>query len=116
MNPRRMEAEVVRDNVLHLAGNLDPTVGGPDLDPEAGMSSHRRSLYFRHAKEKRMTFLRLFDSANVNSCYRRNGQRDAPASPRAGEQPIDARAGSRACRQTLVERNGVGTRLRRRGV
>ena len=71
MNPRRMEAEVVRDNVLYVAGSLDPTPCGPDLDPAGGLTSHRRSLYFRHAKEKRMTFLRLFDSANVNSCYRR---------------------------------------------
>src|SRR5262249_22094060 len=72
MNPRRMEAELVRDNVLHVAGNLDPTMGGPDLAPEAGQTSRRRSLYFRHAKEKRMTFLQLFDSANVIACYRRS--------------------------------------------
>jgi hypothetical protein len=72
LNPRRMEAELVRDNLLHLAGNLDPTMGGPDLAPEAGQTSRRRSVYFRHAKEKRMTFLQLFDSANVISCYRRS--------------------------------------------
>ena len=57
---------------LHVAGNLDQTVGGPDLDPETGLKSPRRSLYFRHAKEKRVTFLRLFDSPNVLSCYRRS--------------------------------------------
>ena len=72
MNPRRMEAEAVRDNLLRVAGNLDPTLGGPDLDPETGLTSPRRSLYFRHAKEKRVTFLRLFDSSNVQSCYRRS--------------------------------------------
>jgi mono/diheme cytochrome c family protein len=71
MNPRRMEAEAVRDNLLRVAGNLDLTVGGPDLDPETGLTSSRRSLYFRHAKEKRVTFLRVFDSSNVQSCYRR---------------------------------------------
>jgi hypothetical protein len=47
-------------------------LGGPDLDPETGLTSPRRSLYFRHAKEKRVTFLRLFDSSNVQSCYRRS--------------------------------------------
>jgi hypothetical protein len=62
----------VRDNVLKVAGSLDSTLGGPDLDPETGLTSRRRSLYFRHAKEKRVTFLRLFDSANVLSCYRRS--------------------------------------------
>jgi hypothetical protein len=72
MNPKRMEAEAVRDNVLHVAGSLDQTVGGPDLDPETGLKSPRRSLYFRHAKEKRVVFLRLFDSPNVLSCYRRS--------------------------------------------
>ena len=39
MNPRRMEAEAVRDNVLHVAGSLDRTIGGPDLDPELGLKS-----------------------------------------------------------------------------
>ena len=72
MNPRRMEAEAVRDNLLRVSGNLDPTLGGPDLDPETGLTSRRRSLYFRHAKEKRVTFLKLFDSSNVQSCYRRS--------------------------------------------
>jgi Protein of unknown function (DUF1549)/Protein of unknown function (DUF1553)/Planctomycete cytochrome C len=71
MNPKRMEAEAVRDNVLQVAGSLDQHVGGPDLDPETGLKSMRRSLYFRHAKEKRVMFLRLFDSPNVLSCYRR---------------------------------------------
>ncbi len=61
----------MRDNLLRVAGNLDLTLGGPDLDPEIGLTSPRRSLYFRHAKEKRVTFLRLFDSSNVLSCYRR---------------------------------------------
>jgi len=72
MNPKRMEAEAVRDNVLYVAGSLDRTPGGPDLDPEAGLKSPRRSLYFRHAKEKRVAFLRVFDSPSVMSCYRRS--------------------------------------------
>ncbi len=71
MNARRMEAEVVRDNVLAASGALDTTMGGPDLDPAKGETSGRRSLYFRHTKEKRMTFLKLFDSPSVTACYRR---------------------------------------------
>jgi hypothetical protein len=71
MNPRRMESEVVRDAVLHLSGRLDLTRGGPDLDPAAGLTVPRRSLYFRHAQEKQVEFLALFDAANVNECYRR---------------------------------------------
>jgi hypothetical protein len=72
MNPRRMEAEAVRDNLLYAAGNLDQALGGPDIDPETGMKSPRRSLYFRHAKEKRVGFLRLFDSPSALACYRRS--------------------------------------------
>ncbi len=72
MNPRRMEAEAVRDNLLYAAGNLDQKLGGPDIDPETAMKSARRSVYFRHAKEKRAGFLRLFDSPNVLACYRRS--------------------------------------------
>jgi hypothetical protein len=34
-NPRRMEAEVVRDGLLHLAGRLDVSRSGPDLEPTA---------------------------------------------------------------------------------
>jgi hypothetical protein len=71
MNPRRMEAEVVRDSVLAVAGRLDLTAGGPDLDYEKGLTTFRRSLYYRHANEKQMLFLTVFDAANVNECYRR---------------------------------------------
>ena len=35
-NPRRMEAQVVRDSLLHLAGVLDLQMGGPSLDPKDG--------------------------------------------------------------------------------
>jgi hypothetical protein len=68
---RRMEAELVRDSVLQVAGKLDLTMGGPELDPSAGLTTARRSLYYRHAHEKQMTFLQLFDAASPNECYRR---------------------------------------------
>ncbi len=69
---RRMEAELVRDSVLHVAGKLDAAMGGPDLDQAAGETSLRRSVYFRHAHEKYMTFLKLFDAPSVTECYRRD--------------------------------------------
>jgi hypothetical protein len=71
-NVRRMEGEVVRDSLLYLAGQLDRTMGGPDIDHHLGLTSRRRSLYFRHAAEKQMEFLTLFDAAGVNECYRRS--------------------------------------------
>jgi hypothetical protein len=71
-NPRRMEAEAVRDSTLRVADALDATMGGPELDQNSGMKSARRSLYFRSSKEKKMTFLDMFDRANVTDCYRRS--------------------------------------------
>ncbi len=69
--PRRAEAEVVRDCVFAVAGSLDSTMGGPDIDHQAGLTVPRRSLYFQHAAEKQMEFLQIFDAAGVTECYRR---------------------------------------------
>jgi hypothetical protein len=69
---RRLEAEAVRDNVLAVAGRLDRTAGGPDIDYVEGEKIPRRSVYFRHAYEKQMTFLMMFDAASPNECYRRS--------------------------------------------
>ncbi len=71
MNSKRMEGEIIRDSVLAVAGQLDRTLGGPELDHKLGLSTRRRSLYYRHAPEKMMEFLTLFDAANVTECYRR---------------------------------------------
>ena len=69
--PRRAEAEVVRDCVFAVAGSLDSTQGGPDIDHKAGLTVPRRSIYFQHAAEKQMEFLQIFDAAGVTECYRR---------------------------------------------
>ncbi|QDU36354.1 Chromosome partition protein Smc [Maioricimonas rarisocia] len=70
-NPGRMEAEVVRDGMLYLAGSLDETIGGREIDHKEGMTVPRRSLYFAHHGESKMEFLALFDGANACDCYRR---------------------------------------------
>jgi hypothetical protein len=72
MNVRRMEAEIIRDSTLAVAGQLDTKMAGPELDENAGMAVGRRSVYFRNSKEKKMTFLDLFDRPNVVECYRRS--------------------------------------------
>jgi hypothetical protein len=71
MPSRRLEAEAVRDGLLYAAGRLDLTMGGPDIDHNQGMAVPRRSLYFRHAAEKEMEFLKLFDAASATECYQR---------------------------------------------
>lgn len=71
-NPIRLEAEVVRDSILSLAGTLDPTIGGPPVPPADQNDSQRRSLYFFHSNNDRNLFLTTFDEAGVKECYRRD--------------------------------------------
>lgn len=68
-NPIRMEAQVVRDSLLALAGELDLTMGGPSVP--VNQESNRRSLYFVHSHNDHQKFLSMFDDANVLECYRR---------------------------------------------
>lgn len=69
---RRMDAEVVRDSLLAIAGDLDPAMGGREIPHEQGQTSRRRSLYFAHHGESKMAWLELFDAANPCDCYRRS--------------------------------------------
>ena len=71
MPSRRMEAEVVRDNVLYASGQLDPATGGPEIDHKQGLVSKRRSVYLRIAAEKEVEFLKIFDGPAVTECYER---------------------------------------------
>jgi hypothetical protein len=71
MNSVRMESEVVRDSLLHLAGVLDFTMSGPPI-PATHELSRRRSVYFTHSFNDRNQFLSTFDSASVLDCYRRS--------------------------------------------
>jgi hypothetical protein len=61
-NPRRMDAEVWRDALLCVTGELDLSVGGPPTD---NLGSRRRTLYFKVSRNGDVfqtdEFLRLFD-------------------------------------------------------
>jgi hypothetical protein len=70
-SPIRIEAEVVRDSILALAGELDPAMGGPSVPTASQADSKRRSLYFFHSDNERNLFLTTFDEAGVKECYRR---------------------------------------------
>lgn len=72
MNPIRLEAQVVRDALLHLSGELDLTLGGPSVNPAKNEFSPRRSLYFVHSHNEHHRFLAMFDDADVLDCYRRD--------------------------------------------
>ena len=71
MNSRRVEAEVVRDNLLYICGALDSSMGGPDLPHTQGQASRRSSIHLRQAHEKLVEFLQIFDGPNVVECYER---------------------------------------------
>lgn len=73
MNPGRMEAEVVRDSVLHLAGALDSTMGGQEIENSEAETSLRRGVYFSCHPESggRSEMAATFDAPEPNDCYRR---------------------------------------------
>ena len=71
MPTRRMEGEIVRDNLLWVGGRLDPQMGGPDIPNDEAQTSMRRSIYLRHAHEKLVEFVQIFDGPKVSECYSR---------------------------------------------
>ena len=94
----RLEAEIIRDAMLAVAGNLDHTLGGPCIypyiDPKLFQSSTkrtwpgkpdddpatwRRSLYVYSKRSIRYPLFETFDQPNlINSCERRNRSTIAP--------------------------------------
>ena len=74
MNPGRMEAEVVRDSLLNVAGKLDPKVGGQELENSEALTTFRRSLYYSVFPEQggKSAMGELFDAPDALECYRRS--------------------------------------------
>ncbi|MBM3800985.1 MAG: DUF1553 domain-containing protein [Acidimicrobiia bacterium] len=71
MNSRRMESEIVRDSLLSVAGQLDTTMGGPEIEDTHVEKIYRRSLYFHHTPDSQATFLKLFNAPDPTDCYKR---------------------------------------------
>jgi len=78
-NRRRLSAEEIRDAMLLVSGDLDPTMGGEHPFPPVekwGFTQHapyygvyatkRRSVYLMQQRLKRHPFLALFDGADPN--------------------------------------------------
>ena len=74
MNLRRLEAEVIRDSMLAVSGNLDSTMGGQSVmadlapdglvtaqEPTEPSSGERRSLYLLARRNYMSSFLETFD-------------------------------------------------------
>jgi hypothetical protein len=59
MPPRRLEAEVIRDAILAVGGQLDPKMFGPGTLDDNGK---RRSIYFTVKRSKLMPMMIIFDA------------------------------------------------------
>jgi hypothetical protein len=82
-NPRRLDAEEIRDSLLALAGNLDPAPGGeqpfppemswrysqhvPFLGADEQFATNKRSVYLMQQRIRRQPFLELFDGPDPNA-------------------------------------------------
>jgi hypothetical protein len=81
---RRLDAEMVRDAMLQVAGELDPRAGGPYIPtrrtaegvvevPANADGARRRSIYLQQRRTQVDTFLQLFDApALVSTCGKRS--------------------------------------------
>jgi mono/diheme cytochrome c family protein len=68
-NPRRLDAEQVRDAALAIAGDLDPRPAGPSTPP----SKPRRAIYTTVIRNTRDDLCDVFDGADAYaSCAKRN--------------------------------------------
>jgi hypothetical protein len=64
-NRRRLDVEALRDSLLAVAGDLDPTVGGPSA--ELTDDNRRRTIYGRVSRLKLNELLALFDFPDPSS-------------------------------------------------
>lgn len=62
--PHRLEAEVIRDNLLAVSGTLDPALYGPGTLDE---TSRRRSIYFTVKRSKLVPMMQVFDAPDALS-------------------------------------------------
>ncbi|MCA9214775.1 MAG: DUF1553 domain-containing protein, partial [Planctomycetales bacterium] len=71
-SPRRLDAEVIRDAMLFVSGQLDFTMFGktqrPNTNSELGyqFNSRRRSIYVPWFRNTQLDALQIFDAANPN--------------------------------------------------
>jgi hypothetical protein len=67
MNRQRMDLEALRDSILHVAGQLDETLGGPAVNIVTAPFSTRRSVYGQVERQNLPAFFRTFDFATPDS-------------------------------------------------
>jgi len=123
MNPRRLDIEAYRDNLLQAAGTLDRTMGGPSTDLDQS-ENHRRTVYARISRGRVNSLLQLYDfpEATMHSPSRETTttplqqlfamnspfmQEQAAAVARSVEKEPDAAAKIRAIYRKVLEREAT---------
>lgn len=106
MPTRRMEGEIVRDNLLHISGRIDRTMGGPDIDNKLAQSSMRRSIYLRHAHEKLVEFVQIFDGPSVTECYMRENSVKPHQALALANSPLTVEGSCKLAKQLHDETDG----------
>ena len=74
---RRLDAESIRDAVLHVSGDLDPEVGGPSLSLR-DEDNNRRTLYGEVSRFQVDEFLQTFDFPNPSLSAERRYTTNVP--------------------------------------
>ncbi len=107
MPTRRMEGEIVRDNLLHISGRIDRTMGGPDIDNKLAQKSMRRSIYLRHAHEKLVEFVQIFDGPSVTECYMRENSVKPHQALALANSPLTVEGSSKLAKRLHDETGGL---------
>jgi hypothetical protein len=107
MPTRRMEGEIVRDNLLHISGRIDRTMGGPDIDNKLAQKSMRRSIYLRHAHEKLVEFVQIFDGPSVTECYMRENSVQPHQALALANSPLTVEGSSKLAKRLHDETDGL---------
>lgn len=112
-NRRRLEAEEIRDAMLAVSGQLDRTLGGPNIVLGPGSAAQgyeygyefkdvRRSIYTPAFRNRRLEIFEAFDFADINAPY---GVRPvttvAPQALYLMNHPFVTTQAERAAEQTL---------------
>jgi hypothetical protein len=66
--PRRLEAEAIRDSLLSVSGLLDASVGGPSVPLKERNQSVRRTIYLEQKRGELPYVQQLFDAPSTLSC------------------------------------------------
>jgi hypothetical protein len=128
---RRLDAEEVRDAMLAVAGDLDPSMGGPHPFPAettfkytqhkqffAVYDTHQRSVYLMQQRLRKHPFLETFDGAdpNTSTAKRVPGETSLQALTMLNSAFVDEQADALAVRigmahSTQLERINYAYRL-----